>query len=124
MARLRLHAVWSALALLSAASAAVAQVHPFGHHDLAERHRLETERLRARSDALADFAERRHQEARLRVLELEAARRPALEPDMVVRRPGSPEQEAARRIGVQERSRATAARTDQIDAWLDRGRPD
>lgn len=124
MARSRRLATWSALALMAGAGTAAAQVHPPGHHALAERHRLETERLRARSDALADFAERQHQAARLRALELEAARRPAPEQGVVGWRPGSPEDEAARRAAVQERSRALSAQTDQIDAWLDRARPD
>lgn len=85
---------------------------------------MEMDRLRSRADSLADFAERQHQAARLRALELQAARRPDVEPGLDDRRLGSPEDEAARRAAAQARARALSEQTGQIDAWLDRTRPD
>lgn len=79
----------------------------------AERHRYEIDRQRAGADLRQAEAERGRAEAARVVADLERQRQtPALSPPVAVP-PGTPAQARARREEV-------AARTGQIDRWLDR----
>lgn len=88
---------------------------------IGEQHRYEMERLRARSDEQEAFARSHALAARLTVLELQAARQPAL-PDPA--RPVS-SLEDARAVREREAARreSIVAGVGQIDAWLDRPQP-
>lgn len=86
----------------------------------AESHRWEVERLRARSDASEALARQQRLETRLTILELQAARRPALAPPSDGRPLASPEIERGRREGAERRGQAVREGVSEIDSWLDR----
>lgn len=86
----------------------------------ADRHRWEMERLRARSDANEALARQQRLEARLTILDLQAARQPAVAPPVDWRPLGSPEAERARREGVERRGQTVREGVSEIDSWLDR----
>tara|TARA_R110000782_G_scaffold24278_2_gene62853 strand:+ start:417 stop:791 length:375 start_codon:yes stop_codon:yes gene_type:complete len=80
----------------------------------ADQHRYEMDRLRLEADAREAFARQQALEARLRVMELQAARQPPPPPAAWTTPPvGTPEQARARRDAV-------VNGTTQIDDWLDR----
>ena len=86
----------------------------------ADRHRWEMERLRARSDANEALARQQRLETRLTVLDLQAARQPAVAPPKDWRPLGSPEAERARREAVERRGQTVRESVSEIDSWLDR----
>ena len=112
------------LLILSLATPALAQTRPgepFPQMSVGERHRYEMERLRTINDGQAALARQQALQARLTVLELQAARQPAPlpAPSPYLR---SPEQERAARQAATTRREATQDAVSQIDDWLDRGR--
>ena len=86
----------------------------------ADRHRWEMERLRAQSDAAEALARQQRLETRLTLMELEAARRPAVAPPTDWRPLASPEVERGRRLDAERRGRTMRDGVSEIDAWLDR----
>ena len=80
----------------------------------ADQHRHEMERLRLEADQREAFARQQALEARLRVMELQAARQPVPPTAYTPYTTGTPEQARARRDAV-------VNGTTQIDDWLDRG---
>ena len=91
-------------------------------HALDHRCQHPIERLRALSDANEALARRQRLETRLTLLELEAARAPAVVPPDG--RPlASPEIERANREDAQRRGRTMREGILEIDAWLDRPTP-
>ncbi|HYC75237.1 hypothetical protein [Brevundimonas sp.] len=118
-----------ALAAVAIGSPALAQTPPAyvapgasvdPHRHQADQHRYEIDRLRAQADQRAAFARQLELEARLRRMEVEAARQPPLTEDPTGRALRSPEEERALREAATERRRATTAGVTQIDRWLDR----
>lgn len=89
----------------------------------ADRHRWETERLRARSDAAEALARQQRLETWLTLLELQAARQPAVAPPQDWRPLDSPEAERTRREGVERRGQTLREGVSGIDSWLDRRPP-
>ncbi len=87
---------------------------------LADQNRYETERLRAQAERREAFARQLESEARLRRLQVEAARPPEPVLPETARRLRPPEQERAARRSATDRRQATAAGVGQIDDWLDR----
>lgn len=118
--------IFLALAFTVAAASAQARAAPqLGpgvdpHRLQADQHRNEIDRLRAQTDRRAAFARQLQIETRLNRLDIEAARRPGLEPPPPYRAPGSPEVERALREAATVRRRDSVAGVGQIDAWLDR----
>ena len=82
--------------------------------DQADRHRYEMERLRLEADQREAFARQQALEARLRVMELQAARQPVPPAAYAPYPTVTPEHARARRDAV-------VSGTTQIDDWLDRG---
>tara|TARA_R110002051_G_scaffold3225_3_gene17537 strand:+ start:414 stop:785 length:372 start_codon:yes stop_codon:yes gene_type:complete len=80
----------------------------------ADQHRYEMDRLRLEADAREAFARQQALQARLRVMELQAARQPVPPTSYSPYPTGTPEQARARRDAV-------VSGTTQIDDWLDRG---
>lgn len=80
----------------------------------ADRHRYEMERQRLEADQREAFARQQALEARLRVMDLQAARQPTPPELYVPYATGTPDQARARREAV-------VSSTTQIDNWLDRG---
>ena len=80
----------------------------------ADQHRYEMERLRLEAGQRDAFARQQALEARLRVMELQAARQPVPPTSYSPYPTGTPEQARARRDAV-------VSGTTQIDDWLDRG---
>jgi hypothetical protein len=109
------------LALLIAAPAS-AQVQPWRgpYPTVGEQHRWEMDRLRYQADAQAAHARQLQLESRLTVLELQAARQPALVPPPAYRALRSPSEERALRESAAVRGRSVGSTVGQIDAWLDR----
>ena len=114
-----------ALSALPASATAQSWTPPDRHDpavSTADQHRWEIERLRALSDANEALARRQRLETRLTLLELEAARAPAVVPPDG--RPlASPEIERANREDAQRRGRTMREGILEIDAWLDRPTP-
>ena len=113
-----------ALMLLALPAPALAQSwtpYAGGHAaSAADQHRWDMERLRARSDANEGLARQQRLETRLTLLELQAARQPAVTPPLDWRPLASPEIERGRREGAERRSQAMQAGVAGIDSWLDR----
>ncbi|MDZ4362998.1 hypothetical protein [Brevundimonas sp.] len=112
------------LTVSAAAGSAVAQSRPYGHPwpgaTVGDSHRYEMDRQRALSDQRAAEARAYQSEARLTVLEIQAARQPPLYTGYAVAAPGSPEQARLEREVATERRRTVTRETTQIDDWLDR----
>lgn len=121
---MRALALLTVLTISAAAGSAVAQSRPYGHPwpgaTVGDSHRYEMDRQRALSDQRAAEARTHQSEARLTVLEIQAARQPPLYPGYAVAAPGSPEQERREREAATERRRTVTRETTQIDDWLDR----
>ncbi len=81
--------------------------------DQADRHRHEIERLRFEADQREAFARQQALEARLRVMDLQAARQPVPPAAYAPYPTGTPEQ-------AQARGETVVRGTTQIDDWLDR----
>lgn len=80
----------------------------------ADQHRYEMERLRLEADQREAFARQQALEARLRLMELQAARQPVPPTTYTPYTTDTPEQARVRRDAV-------VSATTQIDDWLDRG---
>lgn len=87
---------------------------------MADRHRWEMERLRALSDANEALARQQRLASRLTVLELQAARQPAVMPPSDWRPLASPEVERGRRERTERHGQAVRDGVSEIDSWLDR----
>jgi len=121
---MRALALLTVLIVSAAAGSVAAQSRPYGHPwpgaTVGDSHRYEMDRQRALSDQRAAEARAHQSEARLTVLEIQAARQPPLYPGYAVAPSGSPEQERREREAATERRRTVARETTQIDDWLDR----
>jgi hypothetical protein len=86
----------------------------------ADQHREAMARLRIQADQRETLARQLETEARLRRLQVEAARRPEPAPTWEPRVLRAPEQERREREAASARRLSQTAGTNQIDAWLDR----
>ena len=116
-----------ALALILAAAApAAAQVRPYPGAGwpgatIGDVHRYEMDRLRNQSAERDASARQQQLDARLTVLELQAARRPEPIQPPPYRALRSPEQERALRESATARREQSNQSVGEIDAWLDAG---
>ncbi len=110
-----------ALALMTLPAPALAQSRVEPRAAVGDQHRWAMEQLRARADANEALARQQRLEARLTVLELQAARQAAPIVKVPDWRPlRSPEEERAARESATVRRQETVRSVTQIDAWLDR----
>lgn len=90
------------------------------HRYQADQHRLEMDRLRARTDQRESLARQLELDTRLNRRRIETARQPEPVQPPAWRAVRTPEEERAAREAAVRRRQATAAGVGQIDAWLDR----
>lgn len=108
-----------ALVLTLLAAPAAAQV--YSPYTAGDRHRDAMERLRIQADQRDAFARQQAADARLTVLELQAARQRPLPESQAETAPRTLEQRRAERESQTRRREAVVSGVGEIDAWLDRG---